>query len=49
VELPLQTGRYQYAFIVDGERWVVDPKAPRAVEESFGAPNSVVTVGERSS
>jgi hypothetical protein len=49
VELPLQTGRYQYAFIVDGERWVVDPKAPRAVEESFGPPNSVITVGERSS
>jgi hypothetical protein len=49
VEVPLQAGRYQYAFIVNGERWVADPTAPRAVEESFGSPSSVVTVGERSS
>lgn len=46
VALPLAPGRHRYAFIVDGTRWVVDPSAPRAVEDDFGSPNSVVTVGE---
>lgn len=46
VALPLAPGRHRYAFIVDGTRWVLDPGAPRAVEDDFGSPNSVVTVGE---
>ena len=46
VALPLPPGRHRYAFIVDGTKWVVDPSAPRAVEDDFGSPNSVVTVGE---
>ena len=46
VALPLPPGRHRYAFIVDGTRWMVDPSAPRAVEDDFGSPNSVVTVGE---
>ncbi len=46
VALPLAPGRHRYAFIVDGTRWVLDPSAPRAVEDDFGSPNSVVTVGE---
>jgi 1,4-alpha-glucan branching enzyme len=46
VALPLPPGRHRYAFIVDGTRWVLDPSAPRAVEDDFGSPNSVVTVGE---
>ncbi len=42
--IPLPHGRHQYAFIVDGKRWMVDPSAPMAVENSYGTPNSVVTV-----
>lgn len=42
--IPLPHGRHQYAFIVDGKRWMVDPSAPTAVENSYGTPNSVVTV-----
>ena len=44
VDVPLQPGRYQYAFVVDGRRFVADPAAPRAVGDDFGQPSSVVTV-----
>lgn len=44
VEVPLQPGRYSYAFLVDGQRWLPDPAAPRAVGDDFGRPSSVVTV-----
>jgi hypothetical protein len=45
VTVPLAPGRYQYSFLVDGVTWVADPAAPRALEDDFGRPNSVVTVG----
>jgi hypothetical protein len=41
VALPL--GQHQYAFVVDGVRWVTDPAAP-AVDDGFGQRNSVVAV-----
>ena len=44
VDVPLRPGRYQYAFVVDGRRFVADPAAPRAVGDDFGQPTSVVTV-----
>jgi AMP-activated protein kinase-like protein len=47
--LALAPGQHQYAFVVDGERWVADPAAP-AVDDGFGRRNSVVAVaapGER--
>lgn len=43
-EVRLPPGRYSYAFLVDGQRWVADPAAPRAVGDDFGRPSSVVTV-----
>jgi hypothetical protein len=45
VEVPLPAGRYVYAFVLDGQRWVADPAAPLAPEDGFGTPNSVVVVG----
>ncbi|NIM52607.1 MAG: hypothetical protein GTN78_05975 [Gemmatimonadales bacterium] len=45
VTVPLGPGRYRYAFLVDGSTWLSDPSAPRALEDDFGRPNSVVTVG----
>ena len=42
--LALPVGQHQYAFVVDGARWVVDPAAP-AVDDGFGRRNSVVAVG----
>jgi predicted carbohydrate-binding protein with CBM48 len=44
VSVPLQPGRYRYAFLVDGTSWQGDPNAPSAGDE-FGRPNSVVTIG----
>jgi Glycogen recognition site of AMP-activated protein kinase len=41
--LALPVGQHQYAFVVDGSRWVVDPAAP-AVDDGFGRRNSVVAV-----
>ena len=40
----LAPGQYNYAFVVDGSRWVADPTAPRNAVDDFGSPNSVVTV-----
>jgi hypothetical protein len=41
----LGPGRHRYAFLVDGDRWVVDPEAPSAPDDEFGTRSSVVTVG----
>jgi len=40
----LPNGRHEYAFIVDGERWVADPLAPSSSDE-FNTNSSVITVG----
>jgi hypothetical protein len=43
--LPLSPGRYRYAFLIDGAQWRADPNAPAALDDGFGAPSSVLTVG----
>jgi hypothetical protein len=43
--LPVTLGRHEYAFVVDGKEWTLDPRAPSAADD-FGKPNSVLTVGE---
>ena len=40
----LPTGTHEYMFVVDGERWVVDPLAGRFVDDGFGQENSVMIV-----
>jgi len=45
VVVPLEPGRYHYAFFVDGSRWLADPSAPVARDDDYGAPSSVLTVG----
>jgi 1,4-alpha-glucan branching enzyme len=47
VVVPLRPGRYHYTFVVDGTRWSRDPSAPRALEDDFGTPTSVITVAQR--
>jgi hypothetical protein len=47
VEVSLPPGRHVYAFVVDGEEWVADASAPRAPEDEFGRPSSVILVPER--
>jgi hypothetical protein len=46
VTVPLRPGRYRYTFIVDGS-WRQDPAAPRALEDDFGTPTSVITIAQR--
>jgi hypothetical protein len=46
ITIPLAPGRYHYTFVVDGTTWVADPLAPRTLEDDFGRPNSVITVGD---
>jgi len=41
--ITLPAGQHQYAFVVDGARWVPDPAAP-AVDDGFGRRNSVLTL-----
>jgi len=43
--VPLEPGRYRYAFLIDGRLWVADPAAPTTRDDDFGAPSSVLTVG----
>lgn len=40
----LPTGTHEYMFVVDGERWVVDPLAGRFVDDGFGQENSVMII-----
>lgn len=47
-ELDVPFGRHDYAFVVDGERWVRDPNAPQAPADEFGAGYSVLMVNENS-
>jgi len=43
--VPLQTGRHEYAFIVDGKQWTLDRFAPSSSDE-FDAASSVITIGD---
>jgi AMP-activated protein kinase-like protein len=43
VTVALPVGQHQYAFVVDGRRWVPDPAAPN-VDDGFGRRNSIMSV-----
>ena len=42
VTVSLEPGRHVYSFIIDGEEWVPDTDAPRAPDDEFGRPSSVL-------
>jgi hypothetical protein len=42
----LRPGRHAYAFMVDGKRLELDPRAPSATDPDFGVPASVRIVGQ---
>ena len=44
VSVPLQPGRYQYKFLVDGKQWVVEPDAPAYHPDGFGGRNSLLEI-----
>jgi len=43
IDVPLAPGRHVYSFVVDGDL-AADPAAPRAGDDDFGVPSSVVLV-----
>lgn len=44
-QVPLPPGRYTYAFVVDGQEWLVDALAPQVPDVGFGPTNAVVVDG----
>jgi hypothetical protein len=44
VSVPLVPGRHEYAFIVNGTRWIADPLATKSSDD-FGTESSVIRVG----
>lgn len=43
-ELDLPPGRYQYAFEVNGKKWLPDPNAKGIIPDGFGGINSVLYI-----
>jgi hypothetical protein len=44
VSVPLPRGRHEYAFVVDGKRWVADPFAMSNTDD-FNTESSIIAVG----
>ncbi len=44
IRLQLPPGPFHYAFMVDGKRWVLDPKALFVENDGFGKQNSVAMI-----
>ncbi len=44
VTVPLSQGRYHYRFLVDGDRWVVDPDATSFLADGFGGMNALLDI-----
>jgi hypothetical protein len=44
VTLPLEPGRYEYMFVVDGTQWIADPFAIEQNDDGFGSRNAVLDV-----
>ncbi len=44
VTIPLEPGRYEYMFVVNGQQWVADPFAPEQIDDGFGSRNAVLEV-----
>lgn len=42
--ISLKPGRYQYMFVIDGKRWIVDPLASEEATDGFGSRNAVLDV-----
>ena len=44
IRLPLEPGRYEYKFLVDGSKWIPDPANSSTIDDGFGWLNSIVVV-----
>jgi 1,4-alpha-glucan branching enzyme len=43
-EIELAPGRYEYAFVINGKKWLPDPQAAGIIPDGFGGLNSVLYV-----
>ncbi len=46
-EITLKPGKYQYVFVIDGKKWIPDPRAKEVSRDGFGGVNSVIEVKKR--
>ena len=44
VTIPLEPGRYEYMYVVDGRQWMADPFAAEQNDDGFGSRNAVLEV-----
>jgi hypothetical protein len=42
--LNLEPGKYEYMFVLDGEKWLPDPNALRYVKDGFGNKNAILEI-----
>jgi hypothetical protein len=42
--LKLEPGKYEYMFVIDGEKWFPDPNALRYVKDGFGNRNAILEI-----
>ncbi|MBN2070973.1 MAG: glycogen-binding domain-containing protein [Candidatus Krumholzibacteriota bacterium] len=45
IVLPLKRGKYEYKFVIDGDKWISDPGNNATVDDGFGGNNSVIIIG----
>lgn len=45
ITVPLQKGKsYAYNFVIDGERWIVDPSSASRLDDGFGGSSSTISL-----
>jgi anti-sigma factor RsiW len=44
--MALSPGSYQYAYLIDGKRWLPDPGSPGIIPDGFGGENSLLYVSD---
>jgi 1,4-alpha-glucan branching enzyme len=44
ITVPLPEGRHEYQFLIDGKRWIADPKATIRRPDGFGRSNAVLEI-----
>jgi hypothetical protein len=42
----LTPGEHEYMFVVDGEKWVTDPRAERYADDGFGMRNALIAIAD---
>ncbi|MBI4649842.1 zf-HC2 domain-containing protein [Candidatus Desantisbacteria bacterium] len=41
---PVRPGKHEYMFVINGEKWIPDPKAREYKEDGFGGKNSILVL-----